>query len=200
MAVENTRSDDAAPRLVVAVFVGPYGAASALEALHAAGCGADQVSVVAKNTETRREIVAQTEMGEPQDQGADTMMGALTGTTLGGVLGLGALFIPGVGPVLAAGALATTVGGAALGAIVGHRAGEEEERGIAGAGLATALGAQGVPPDDAARYEGRVRDNAILLAVRAADDETALAAQQILLANEGQEARIYGIVLRHETI
>lgn len=197
---EKTQSNEAPPRLVVAVFVGPYGAASALNALHEAGCGPDQVSVVAKNTDTRREIVEQTEMGEPQDQGADTMMGALAGTTLGGVLGLGALFIPGVGPVLVAGALATTVGGAALGAVVGHQAGKAEERGIAGAGLAVTLGTQGVPPDDAAHYEGRVRDNAILLAVRAADDETAHAAQQILLANEGQEAHIYGITLRHEAI
>ena len=200
MTIERMQRDDAPPRLVVALFPGPFGAAAALNALHAAGCGADQVSVIAKNTDTRREIVAQTAMGEPQDRGADTMVGALTGTGLGGTLGLGALFIPGVGPVLAAGALATAFGGAVVGAVVGDRVGEAEERGIAGAGLAATLAAQGVAPEDAARYEQRVAENMILIAVRAADDATATVAQDLLFANEGQEAHIYGVVLPREEI
>lgn len=200
MTIERIRRDDAPPRLVVALFPGPFGAAGALDALHAAGCGADQVSVVAKDTDARREIVEQTEMGEPQDRGADTLTGALAGTGLGGALGLGALFIPGVGPVLVAGALATAFGGAVIGAVVGDRAGEAEERGIAGAGLAATLHAQGVAPEDAARYERRVAENMILIAVRAADDETATVAQHLLLANEGEEAQIYGVVLPREEI
>ncbi len=200
MTIERMQRDEAPPRLVVALFPGPFGAAGALNALHAAGCGADQVSVVAKNIDARNEIVEQTEMGEPQDRGADTITGALTGTTIGGALGLGALFIPGVGPVLVAGALATAFGGAVIGAMVGDKKGEADERGVAGAGLAETLTAQGVAPEDATRYEARVADNAILIAVRAADDETATVAQQLLFANEGDEARIYGIVLRREKI
>lgn len=200
MTIERMQRDEAPPRLVVALFPGPFGAAGALNALHAAGCGADQVSVVAKNIDARNEIVEQTEMGEPQDRRADTITGALTGTTIGGALGLGALFIPGVGPVLVAGALATAFGGAVIGAMVGDKKGEADERGVAGAGLAETLTAQGVAPEDATRYEARVADNAILIAVRAADDETATVAQQLLFANEGDEARIYGIVLRREKI
>jgi len=200
VTIERMQRDEAPPRLVVALFPGPFGAAGALNALHAAGCGADQVSVVAKNIDARNEIVEQTEMGEPQDRGADTITGALTGTTIGGALGLGALFIPGVGPVLVAGALATAFGGAVIGAMVGDKKGEADERGVAGAGLAETLTAQGVAPEDATRYEARVADNAILIAVRAADDETATVAQQLLFANEGDEARIYGIVLRREKI
>lgn len=200
MTIERMQRDDAPPRLVVALFPGPFGAAQALNALHAAGCGADQVSVIAKNTESRNEIVEQTAMGEPQDRGADTITGALTGTTIGGALGLGALFIPGVGPVLVAGAIGAAFGGAVVGALVGDRKGEADERGVDGAGLAATLVAQGVAPEDAAHYEARVADNAILIAVRAADDETATVAQQLLFANEGDEAHIYGIILPREEI
>lgn len=200
MTSEGGGSDDSATRLVVGLFVGPYNAAQALTALREAGVGADQVSVVAKNTDMRSEIVEQTEMGEAQDKGADTLMGAVTGSALGGALGLGALVIPGVGPLLAAGALATTFGGAAIGAIVGGQAGEAEEQGIAGAGLAATLTAHGVPEPDAIAYEGRVHDNAILIAVQTPTEETALAAHQIIDAAGGTEVRIYGTELRRERV
>ena len=187
-------------RLIVGLFAGPYNAGQALTALREAGIEAEQVSVVAKNTDARGELVGQTEMGEPQDRRADTLVGALTGSALGGALGLGALFIPGVGPVVAAGALAATFGGAAIGAFVGGEVGEAEERGIAGAGLAETLTGHGVPIDDAAAYEKRVHYNDILVAVQAAGDEAVSVVQQILTAADGNDVRIYGIELRRETI
>lgn len=187
-------------RLVVGLFAGPYNAGQALNALREAGVEADQVSVVAKNTAARGELVAQTEMGEPQDRRADTLVGALTGSALGGALGLGALFIPGVGPVVAAGALAATFGGAAIGAFVGGEVGEAEERGIAGAGLAATLEAHGVPAPDATAYEERVHHNNILVAVETLTDAAASAVQQIITAAGGTDVRIYGVELRRERI
>lgn len=190
----------AGTRLVVGLFVGPYNAGQALTALREAGFAADQVSVVAKNTDARGELVEQTEMGEPQDRRADTLVGALTGSALGGAIGLGALFIPGVGPVIAAGALAATFGGAAIGALVGGEIGEAEERGIAGAGLAETLESHGVPADEAAAYEGRVHHNDILVAVQTVGDEATSAVQQIIITAGGNDVRIYGIELRREQI
>ena len=160
---------------MVSIFAGPYNAGQSLTALREAGVEHNQVSVVAKNTDTRSEIVEHTEMGEAQDKGADTLMGALTGSALGGALGLGALFIPGVGPIVAAGALATTFGGAAIGAIVSGQAGEAEERGVAGAGLAETLTAHGVPTSDAAGYESHVHNNSILIAVQTMTEQDAIA-------------------------
>ena len=187
-------------RLVVGLFSGPYNAGQALTALREAGIAAEQVSVVAKNTDARGELVEQTEMGEPQDRRADTMVGALTGSALGGALGLGALFIPGVGPVIAAGALAATVGGAAIGAFVGGEAGEAEERGIAGAGLAARLTAHGVPTSEAVAYQDRVHHNDVLVAVQATGDDPAVAVQQIITNAGGVEVRIYGVELPRDVI
>ena len=191
---------DSATRLVVSIFAGPYNAGQALTALREAGVEHDQVSVVAKNTDTRSEIVEHTEMGEAQDTGADTIMGALTGSALGGALGLGALFIPGVGPIVAAGALATTFGGAAIGAMVGGQAGEAEERGVAGAGLAETLTAHGVPESDAAGYEFHVHNNSILIAVQTTTERAAVAVHQLLNTAGGTDINIYGTELRREQI
>lgn len=47
------------------------------------------------------------------------ILGAVVGGVLGMLLGLGALAIPGVGPVIAAGSLATMLGTASIGAITG---------------------------------------------------------------------------------
>lgn len=193
-------ANDDGTRLVVGLFSGPYNAGRALTALREAGVEADQVSVVAKNTDARGELVDQTEMGEPQDRRADTLVGALTGSALGGALGLGALFIPGVGPVVAAGALAATVGGAAIGAFVGGEVGEAEERGIAGAGLAERLTAHGVPTSDADAYQDRVHHNDVLVAVQTAGDDPAVAVQQIIATAGGAEVRIYGVELPRDVI
>ncbi|HEX8682768.1 MAG TPA: YsnF/AvaK domain-containing protein [Ardenticatenaceae bacterium] len=90
------------------------------------------------------------------------MAGAGTGALVGGVLGLlvgvGALAIPGVGPVLAAGPLAATLTGAGIGAVAG--------------GLLGALVDLGVPEEDANYYTEGVRRGGALVTV-AADDARA---------------------------
>ena len=83
--------------------------------------------------------------------------GALTGGILGGLagwlIGIGSLAIPGIGPFIGAGVLATALGGAALGAGVG--------------GLAGALIGMGVPEEEASWYEQEVRGGRSLVTVRA---------------------------------
>lgn len=93
--------------------------------------------------------------------------GAKAGTVLGGTLGLlvglGALAIPGVGPVIAAGPLAAALGSTALGAGLGAAAG------AATGGLVGALNSVGVPEGDAGLYAEGVRRGGILVSV--ASDE-----------------------------
>src|SRR5205085_7687837 len=73
---------------------------------------------------------------------------------LGGwLVGIGALAIPGVGPLLAAGALGAALTGAAIGAGVGAIAG--------------ALVGMGIPEDEAKYYEGEVRVGRTLVTVQA---------------------------------
>jgi len=90
--------------------------------------------------------------------------GAVTGTVAGGVLGLlvgvGALAIPGIGPVLAAGPLAAALGSTALGAGIGAAAG----------GLLGGLIGAGVPEEDANYYAEGVRRGGTLVTVNSSDE------------------------------
>jgi hypothetical protein len=85
--------------------------------------------------------------------------GALGGGVLGGVLGVlvgvSGLAIPGIGPVLAAGTLATAISSALAGASLGAVSG----------GLLGALTAAGVPEEQAHAYAEGVRRGGTLVAV-----------------------------------
>ncbi len=72
---------------------------------------------------------------------------------MAGSAGIGALAIPGVGPLIAAGPIMAALSGAAAGAMVG--------------GLTGTLIGLGIPEHEAKRYEGKVKDGSILLAVHA---------------------------------
>jgi len=87
--------------------------------------------------------------------GKDAAAGALVGGVGGLLLGLAALAVPGIGPMLAAGPLATTLIGVGVGAT--------------GGALIAALHEMGVPESDAKVYEERVRGGATLVSVTADD-------------------------------
>jgi uncharacterized membrane protein len=81
-----------------------------------------------------------------------TATGGLVGALGGFLVGLGALAIPGVGPIVAAGPLAAALGGAAIGAATG--------------GLIGALVDAGVPEEYASAYTSYVEQGHVLLTVR----------------------------------
>ena len=70
----------------------------------------------------------------------------------GWLAGIGALAIPGVGPLIAAGPILAALSGAAVGGAVG--------------GLAGALVGIGIPEYEAKRYEGRIKSGNILISTR----------------------------------
>ncbi len=92
-------------------------------------------------------------------EGAAT--GAATGGVAGGVLGLlagiGALAIPGVGPLIAAGPIMAALSGAAAGAAAG--------------GLAGGLIGLGIPEIEAKIYEEKLLKGNYLISARAQNDE-----------------------------
>ena len=93
------------------------------------------------------------------DETSDTAAGAGIGAVLGGLggllIGLGALAIPGVGPVLAAGPIVATLVGAGVGAAAG--------------GLIGALVDAGVPEEQANLYAEGVRRGGTLVTVSTSD-------------------------------
>jgi uncharacterized protein (TIGR02271 family) len=108
-----------------------------------------------------------TQRGDERTSGA--AVGAGAAASLGGVggllVGLGALAIPGIGPVIAAGPLATVLAGAGIGGAAG--------------GIIGALTDLGVPEEEAHYYAEGVRRGGILVAVDT-DDHGADRAAEIM--------------------
>ena len=158
-------------KTVSALFDTYAAASSAVSALEAAGVPHSDISIVANNSDNWHKGDKTSEAAE--DAGTGAGIGAAVGG-LGGLLtGLGLMAIPGVGPVVAAGWLASTAVGAVAGAAVGGAAG-----GIIG-GLTDA----GVPERDAHVYAEGVRRGGTLVTARV-DDARASAAQSILDRNK----------------
>jgi hypothetical protein len=157
----------------------------ALHELKNSGFDMDRVSVIARDADRKDDIAGtqvQEKVGDKADEGAK--VGALSGGALGGLtgllVGLGALAIPGIGPVMLAGAaattLATTLAGAGIGAVAG--------------GLVGALIGLGIPEERARVYNERVQRGDYLVIVDGTDAEIARA--EAILHNHGiQEFGIY---------
>jgi hypothetical protein len=169
----------------VGVFSQRRLAEKALHELKNSGFDMDRVSVIARDADNKDDIAGtevQEKVGDKADEGAK--VGALSGGALGGLtgllVGLGALAIPGIGPVMLAGAaattLATTLAGAGIGAVAG--------------GLAGALIGLGIPEERARVYNERVERGDYLVIVDGTDAEIARA--EAILHNHGiQEFGIY---------
>jgi len=102
----------------------------------------------------------------PEGTAAGATSGAVIGGTLGWLVGIGALAIPGLGPFIAAGPLMAALGGAAVGGAVG--------------GLTGALIGMGIPEYEAKRYEGLIKEGGILLSVHSDSHEWTKRAKDIL--------------------
>lgn len=171
-------------RRSVGVFSHRRDAEQALHELKQSGFPMDRVSVIAQNTDRDDEIAGtpvQEKVGNKADEGATT--GAISGGVLGGLggllVGLGTLAIPGIGPIMLAGAtattLATTLAGAGIGAVAG--------------GLLGALIGLGIPEERARVYEDRVRRGHYLVIIDGTDAEIAQA--EAILHRRGIED--YGV-------
>src|ERR1700685_502810 len=108
---------------VFGIYSTRNGAEQAAEALVNAGFAAGDISVLLPENLGTREIG--TEKSTKAPEGATT--GAGTGAVLGGALGLlagiGALAIPGVGPLIAAGPIMATLAGMGAGGTIGGATG-----------------------------------------------------------------------------
>lgn len=106
--------------------------------------------------------------GTKAPEGATTGAGsgAVIGGTLGWLVGIGALAIPGLGPFIAAGPIMAALAGAGAGGALG--------------GITGALVGLGIPEYEAKRYQGRVKDGGILLSVHADDSKWTSKAKEIL--------------------
>jgi hypothetical protein len=171
----------------VGVFSTRREAELALGELKDSGFPMDKVSVIARDGEREKDIASvevedRDRVGNKADEGATT--GAVTGGVLGGVtgllVGLGALAIPGIGPIMLAGVEGTAIATALAGGAIGAAAG----------GLVGALVGLGIPEERAQVYSDRVSQGDYLVIVDATEAEVARA-HQILHSHNIEEYGVY---------
>jgi uncharacterized membrane protein len=152
------------PTTIVGLFEDYTDAKNAIQDLEALGLTRQEISVVASAAKTAAARESSEELidGAADGAGAGAVAGTAIGGTLGLLAGLGAIAIPGIGPVLAAGPLIAAITGASVGAAVGAGTG----------GLIGALVEEGISDDEASYYAEGVRRGGTLLTVRADSNQS----------------------------
>jgi hypothetical protein len=123
----------------------------AVDALKEDGFYADDISVLLPDNKGSQEFAHTKNTKAPEGAATGASTGVVIGGALGWLVGIGALAIPGVGPLIAAGPIVSALAGAGIGGTFG--------------GISGALIGLGIPEYEAKRYEGIVKDGGILLSV-----------------------------------
>jgi hypothetical protein len=140
---------------IVGFFPTRERAEAAVDGLVREGFLRDQISIIASRDQRTTPTSAETpKIGPIDDIGStsDTGEKAVIGGMAGFVIGIAALAIPGIGPVIAAGPLAMALTGAAAGAATG--------------GLIGVLTNDGVPEEAARRYSKAIGAGHVMVSVR----------------------------------
>jgi hypothetical protein len=151
---------------VFGIYATPSTAEAAVDHLLANGFTNSAISVLLPDDESTRAFAHEKATKAPEGTTTGAVTGGVIGGTLGLLAGIGALAIPGVGPLIAAGPIMATFAGAGAGGAVG--------------GLVGALVGMGIPEYEAKRYEGAVKDGGTLLSVHCDTSEQVDAAKASL--------------------
>jgi hypothetical protein len=133
--------------------------------LKSSGFTDNDISVLFPDKKGTRDFAHEKHTKAPEGALAGAGAGGAVGGTLGLLAGIGALAIPGVGPLIAAGPILATLSGIAAGAAVGSIAG--------------ALIGMGIPEIQAKQYEDKVKSGNILLSVHCDDSAEIKRAKEI---------------------
>jgi tetrahydromethanopterin S-methyltransferase subunit C len=136
---------------VFGIYATPALAETAVDHLLAKGFSNSAISVLLPDDETTRAFAHEKNTKAPEGTTTGVTTGGVIGGTLGLLAGIGALAIPGVGPLIAAGPIMASLAGLGVGGAVG--------------GFLGALVGMGIPEYEAKRYEGAVKGGGILLSV-----------------------------------
>jgi len=146
--------------------------------LKAARFSSDDISALFPDKGGSRDFAHEQNTKAPEGAATGATAGGLLGGTLGWLAGIGALAIPGVGPLIAAGPIMGLLSGAAVGAATG--------------GLTGALVGYGMPEMEAKRYEGKVKGGNILVSIHTEDRNEVSRAKEILKRNNAQDITYTG--------
>ncbi len=149
---------------VIGVFKSESQAEKAVGEVRQRGLATEDVSIIAREAGRERGGRGREERGGGMRMGGqDVSEGVATGGVLGGAAGLlagaGAMTIPGIGPILAAGPIAAALSGAVTG------------------GIAGGLVDYGIPAERGRHYEEQVKQGNIVAVARTRQDRTDEVAQ-----------------------
>jgi hypothetical protein len=138
----------------------------AVDALVSGGFSNSDVSLLMSDNQGSKDFAAEKNTKAPEGTTAGVAAGGAIGGTLGLLAGIGALAIPGVGPLIAAGPIMGALAGLGVGGAVG--------------GIVGALVGMGVPEYEAKRYAGRIKEGGVLLSVHCDTSDQIDRAKRIL--------------------
>jgi hypothetical protein len=161
-----------------AIFPSRSEAEIAVNQLTAAGFSSQDVSVLMADKAGTRDFATEKNTKAPEGTTTGAGVGGTIGGTIGLLAGIGAIAIPGVGPLIAAGPIMATLAGLGVGGAVG--------------GVVGALIGMGIPEYEAKRYEGRVKDGGILVSVHCDSSDEVSRAKDILKGAGGDDVASSG--------
>lgn len=158
---------------VFGIYATPNLAENAVDHLLANGFSNSDISVLLPDDESTRAFAHEKHTKAPEGAATGVTAGGALGGTLGLLAGIGALAIPGVGPLIAAGPIMGALAGLGVGGALG--------------GIVGALVGMGIPEYEAKRYEGRVKEGGTLLSVHCGTSEQITGAKEALRATGGHD-------------
>jgi hypothetical protein len=158
---------------VFGIVYTPNEAERAVDHLLSVGFSKSDISVLLPDDESTRSLAHEKNTKAPEGATTGGAAGGVIGGTLGLLAGIGALAIPGVGPLIAAGPIMAALAGLGVGGAFG--------------GIVGALVGVGIPEYEAKRLVGRVKDGGILLSVHCDSREEIAAAMDSLEATGAQD-------------
>ena len=163
----NAASTQSSNQTIIGVFASRSNAENAVNSLRQQGFTKEEINIISKKHKNDNQS------GNDFEED-DILDGTLTGSTLGGIggllLGAGALVIPGIGPIIAAGPITGAISGAIAGGITG--------------GLID----WGIPAEESHHYEQEVVQGSVLAIIRT-DLGKVNSVAQILRQNGAKEVK-----------
>ena len=153
-------------------------AAQIVDRLKLAGFTSNDISVLMPDKAGTKEFAVDNQTKAPEGAAAGAGTGAVAGGALGWLAGIGALAIPGLGPLIAAGPIMAALTGAAVGGTLG--------------GLTGALIGLGIPEYEAKRYEGKLKGGHALISVHSEDAADTDRAKEIFEAAGAEDISTAG--------
>jgi hypothetical protein len=163
---------------VFGIYASRSGVENAVTTLKDSGFQHSDVSVLLPENLGSREIATEKNTKAPEGATTGAGSGAVIGGTLGWLVGIGALAIPGLGPFIAAGPIMAALAGAGVGGAVG--------------GVTGALVGMGIPEFEAKRYEGRLQKGGILVSVHCDTSDEVKRAKDILQRTGAEDVSTSG--------